>query len=190
MEWIEPVATAFGLAAVMLVVMQNIWCWPTGLIQVTLSIFVFFREKLYSDVILHMIYVGVQIYGWHHWLHGGADHGALSVSRLSLRALLGWIILTLGGTAGWGFFMATNTDAAFPYGDAFILVASLVAMWLQARKRIETWFFWIAVDVIAIGIYYLKGLAWFTGLYIVFLILCIVGVLSWQRSLNREDQPA
>ncbi|MDH3646079.1 MAG: nicotinamide riboside transporter PnuC [Gammaproteobacteria bacterium] len=186
MEWVEPVAAAFGLLAVVLVVRQNIWCWPTGLIQVALYVFVFFQVKLYSDVILHMIYVVVQIYGWYHWLHGGADQGELPVSRLSLRALTVWIALALAGTVVWGRVMSVSTDAAIPYGDAFTTATSLIAMWLQARKRIETWAFWIAVDVVAIGIYYIKELYWTSGLYVVFLALCVIGLLSWQHSLRER----
>ena len=184
MVWVEPVAAFFGLVAVILVVRQNIWCWPTGLIQVALYVFVFFQVKLYSDVILHMIYVVVQLYGWYHWLHGGADHGELPVSRLSRSSLLGWIGVAIAGTLGWGYTMAATTDAAIPYGDAFTTATSLVAMWLQARKRIETWYFWIAVDLVAIVIYFIKGLNWTSGLYVVFLGLCIAGLVSWQRSLR------
>ena len=190
MEWVEPVAAFFGLLAVILVVRQNIWCWPTGLVQVALYVFVFFQVKLYSDVILHMIYVVVQIYGWYHWLHGGTDHGELTVTRLSHRGLLAWIAVSIAGTVVWGYFMSQTTDAAIPYGDAFTTATSLIAMWLQARKRIETWYFWIAVDIIAIGIYYIKGLYWTSGLYVVFLVLCIAGLVAWQRSLGEEPPPA
>ncbi len=201
MEWVEPataffsiygerIAASFGLLAVILVVRQSIWCWPVGLIQVALYVFVFYGVHLYSDVILHMIYVVVQLYGWYHWLHGGKNHAELPVSNLSRRAVLSWIGCSIAGTIGWGFFMAENTGAAFPYGDAFTTVTSLIAMWLQARKRIETWFFWIAVDVVAIPIYFMKGLYPTCGLYIVFLVLCIVGLISWQRSLREEMVPA
>lgn len=190
MEWVEPVAAFFGLVAVILVVRQNIWCWPTGLIQVALYVFVFLQVKLYSDVILHMIYVVVQLYGWYHWLHGGADHSELPVSRLSDPARMAWIVAALAGTAGWGYFMSATTDAAIPYGDAFTTATSLIAMWLQARKRIESWYFWIAVDVVAIGIYYYKGLLWTSGLYAVFLVLCFVGLVSWQRSLREKTVSA
>lgn len=189
MEWVEPVAAFFGLLAVILVVRQNVWCWPTGLVQVSLYVFVFFQVKLYSDFILHLIYVAVQLYGWYHWLHGGADHGKLRVSRLEQSALLGWIVVAAAGTLGWGYLMSATTDAAIPYGDAFTTAASLVAMWLQARKRIETWYFWIAVDIVAIGIYYVKALYWTAGLYAVFLGLCVAGLIAWNKSLKQTGAP-
>jgi nicotinamide mononucleotide transporter len=173
MTLIESAAVVLGLLCVWLTVRQNIWCWPTGLGQVVLYIFIFYRVKLYSDLILHVIYVVMQIYGWYHWLHGGRNRGTLSVSTLTYRARLVWP----------GYLMATFTDASVPYGDAFTTVASLIAQWLMARKRLESWLFWISVDVIAIGIYWYKGLQLTSGLYAVFLVLATVGLFAWRRSL-------
>lgn len=196
MSIIEILAVGFGLLAVWFTVRQNIWCWPMGLIQVSLYIVVFYEVKLYSDLILHVIYVGVQIFGWYHWLHGGRDHGRLKVSALSRLGLGGWMLVVAAGTAGWGTLMGRLTDAAVPYGDAFTTAASLVAMWLQVQKKIESWAFWIAVDVVAITIYAYKGLIPTTLLYAVFLVLSIMGWRQWNRSLRaeasnnvREDAP-
>jgi nicotinamide mononucleotide transporter len=189
MFWIEATAVVFGLLAVWFVVRQNIWCWPTGLVQVSLYVFIFFQVKLYSDVILHLIYVVLQIYGWVHWLYGGEDRGELPVSRLAGRSFIGWILVAGVGTGAWGAVMARTTDAAVPYGDAFTTAASLIAMWLMARKHIENWHFWIAVDVIAIGIYLYKDLYLTSGLYVAFLILSIAGLIAWRRSLEDQAVP-
>ncbi len=183
MFWIEATAVAFGLLCVSLTVRQSVWCWPTGLVQVSLYIIIFYDAKLYSDLILHVIYVGVQFYGWHHWLHGGREGGQLAASRLTPTALGTWVAVVAAGTFLWGSGMAAWTDAALPYGDAFTTVASLVAQWLMAQKKIENWFFWIAVDVIAVGIYFLKSLFLTTGLYTVFLFLCVLGYMEWRKSL-------
>jgi nicotinamide mononucleotide transporter len=188
MTWIEASAVAFGLACVILTIRQNIWCWPTGLVQVALYIVIFYQVKLYSDLILHAIYVWLQIYGWYHWLHGGKERAALPVSRLGIRSCIAWAVVTALGTAGWGFTMATYTDAAVPFGDAFTTVASLVAQWLLARKHLESWLFWISVDIVAIGIYWNKELYLTSGLYAVFLILATLGWLAWRKSLNKTSK--
>jgi nicotinamide mononucleotide transporter len=179
---LEIIASVFGLLCVWLTVRQNIWCWPAGLVQVLVFIAVFYQVKLYSDLVLHVVYVGLQIYGWWFWLHGGRNHheAEVTVQRPAVRA--GWFATTVVGTALWGYGMATWTDAAVPYGDAFTTVASLCAQWMLARKRLESWLYWIAVDVVAIGIYWFKGLYVTTGLYAVFLILAICGLISWHRS--------
>jgi nicotinamide mononucleotide transporter len=81
--------------------------------------------------------------------------------------------------------MGSLTDAAVPYGDAFTTTASLVAMWLQVEKKVESWAFWIAVDVMAVGIYSYKGLYPTTGLYVIFLILSIMGWRQWRSSYRQ-----
>lgn len=183
----------FGLLCVGLTIRQNIWCWPTGLIQVLLYIVIFYQVKLYSDLILHIIYVFLQLYGWYHWLHGGGPQGetnakALPVSLISWQLRMAWLLVGVIGTLIWGYLMQTYTDASIPYGDAFTTVASLIAQWLMARKRLESWLVWIAVDVIAIGIYYYKELYLTSGLYLVFLILAVIGWFAWRRSLLVSQQ--
>jgi nicotinamide mononucleotide transporter len=183
MIWLESIATFFGILCVWFTIRQNIWCWPTGLLQVVLFIFVFYYAKLYSDLILHMIYVIMQIYGWYHWLHGGTNDQILNVSSQSARQTFLWIALAVTGAFVWGHFMATHTDAAAPYADAFVVVTSLIAQWLMARKKIESWFFWITVDVVAIGVYLYKSLYVTTCLYTVFLFMAISGYFVWRKYL-------
>lgn len=183
MLWIEAAATIFGILAVWLTVRRNILCWPAGLIQVLLYIYIFFVVKLYSDLILHVFYIFLQFFGWYNWLHGGDDHGELKVSGLKRLRLVGWIFLGLAGTALWGWGMTRFTDASLPYPDAFTTVMSLVATWLMAKKKLDSWLFWIAVDVIAIGVYYYKELYLTCGLYSVFLILATIGYFTWQRAM-------
>lgn len=183
MSPLEVIAVIFGLLCVGFSVRQSIWTWPTGLVQVSLYVVIFYQAKLYSDVILHVIYVGVQFFGWYQWLHGGKDHGRLPVSELSGRARGGWITTAILGSAAWGSGMSSLTDAALPYGDAFTTVASLIAQWLMAKKKIENWLFWIVVDVVAVGIYTVKELYLTAGLYGVFLVMCVLGYRAWKRDL-------
>jgi nicotinamide mononucleotide transporter len=184
MTLIEAVAVIFGLTCVWLTIKQNIWCWPTGLVQVSLYIAIFYDAKLYSDLILHVIYVVLQLYGWYHWLYGGKNHSTLKVTRLQPMIFGVWGVICIGGTLILGGFMHHYTDAAVPYPDAFTTITSLIAQWLMARKKLESWWFWIAVDVVAINIYLYKHLFLTTGLYSVFLILAITGFFAWRKSLG------
>jgi nicotinamide mononucleotide transporter len=189
MSPLEIVATVFGLLCVALTVRQNIWCWPTGLVQVVLYIFIFYQAKLYSDSFLQVVYVFFQFYGWWHWLHGGREHTSAPVTRLSPRALIGYLVAGILGSLLWGYGMARFTDAALPYPDAFVVVLSLIAQWLLARKVLESWHFWIAVDVLAIGVYFLKKLYLTSGLYAVFLVLAVLGLLAWKKELGHPCPP-
>jgi nicotinamide mononucleotide transporter len=182
MNWVEPVATVAGILCVLLLVRESVWNFPFGIIQVALSIYVFYEQRLYSDLVLHVIYVILNVYGWIHWSRGTKRH-ELPVTRLTGRAIAGWLVVTVILTAAWGTLMKVKFAAAAPYVDASILMASGVAQWLTARKKLESWWFWILVDLIAIPLYASRGLYFFTGLYVVFLLLCILGIHEWRRSI-------
>ncbi len=188
MTIIEAIAVLCGLMAVWLTVRQNVLCWPIGLVQVSLYIYIFLESKLYSDMLLHMLYVGFQIYGWYHWMHGGRNAAPLKVSEL--RSKGPWIGGTIAGSVLWGTLMVRYTDAAAPYPDAFIAAASIAAQWLTTRKNIESWYFWIAVDVVGVFVYLYKELYLTTGLYAVFLVLCVLGVRQWRVLLPASPRPA
>jgi nicotinamide mononucleotide transporter len=185
MTLVEAIATFFGLICVWLTVKQNILCWPTGIVQVTLYIFVFYDARLYSDMILHIIYVIINVYGWYHWLYGNKEKEELNVSLVG-KWIWMWLIICVLGTLAWGYVMATYTNAALPYFDSFITAASLIAQWLMARKIVESWWFWIVVDIVAVGVYFVKGLYITTGLYAVFLVMATMGYFEWQRAYRKE----
>ncbi|MDH3651022.1 MAG: nicotinamide riboside transporter PnuC [Saprospiraceae bacterium] len=179
----EIVAVVFGLLNVYLLTKQNIWAWPCGLVMVTLYAFIFFDAKLYSDFILHLVYIILNVYGWFYWLRGGSREDNLPVTIMNTRQRVSWLISMFIGFLLWGFFMSTTTDADYPYPDAFTTVLSLVAQYLLARKKLENWILWITVDLVAINLYLLKSLYFTSGLYFCFLILCLYGIRSWKKSM-------
>lgn len=173
----------FGVASVWLTVRENVWCWPTGLVNVGLFVLVFFRARLYADTALQVVYLVLCLYGWHEWLHGGRDRGPLRVSRAPVGSLAGLLGLGAAAALALGFWLSRYTDAASPFLDSATTCYSLVAQWLMTRKRLESWLFWIAVDVVYVGMYVQRGLQLTAGLYGVFLVLATLGLVEWRRSL-------
>ncbi|MCF8239145.1 MAG: nicotinamide riboside transporter PnuC [Saprospiraceae bacterium] len=189
MNPLELIATLTGLIHVWLLTREKVIAWPFGIVSVAIYVYIFFVSRLYSDAILHVFYIGLNTYGWIHWLHPDQTRKSLPVTRLSrmhLSTVLGSIILF---TLIWGYVMDNKTDADFAYFDAFTTVASLIAQFLLTRKKIDNWLIWIAVDLVAIPIYLLKGLYLTSGLYTVYLVLCISGWLSWRRGLKSSLTP-
>lgn len=181
---LELFGAVFGFLAVYFTIKQNIWCWYFGLIQVILYCFVFYTAKLYSDMILHFIYIFLQVYGWYNWKYGGSNQSALRVTLVTNATF--WIGLTVVASLFLGYSMQSKTDASYPYADAFIMVASLVAQYLMIKKVVASWLFWIVVDVVGITIYCYKGLYFTTVLYVLFLIMAIIGYLEWKKAYNEE----
>ena len=125
----------------------------------------------------------MNVYGWIHWSLKPVGSEVLPVSTMSLRQNAFWVAFTAVGTVLWGLIMSKNTQAAFPDGDACTTVASLVAQWFMAQKRLENWIYWFIIDIVAITIYALKGLYLFSGKYFIFLILCGIGYLDWKKTM-------
>jgi len=184
LEWsaLEVMAAAFGVISVYLSTRQNIWSWPTAIVNVALYTFVFYQGRLYGQMGLQPIYLALSVYGWYQWLHGGEQRTELRVSRASPRLLgaLGALNLVL-----WLALAAVlrQTDAVLPWLDALLTTTSLVAQWMMTRKILENWLVWIALDVVFVPMFISQGLYATALLYAAFLVLALKGFVEWRRSL-------
>ncbi len=181
---LELVAVLFGVVSVLLSVRQNIWSWPTALINVALYFLLFYKIGLYSDMWLQLVYFGLSIYGWYEWLHGGAGRTALVVTRTPARL---WMILAVIGLAFWAVdatVMSRAAGSALPHLDAATATISLIAQYLMTRKLLENWALWIAVDVVYVGMFIYKGVYLTAGNYAIYLVLAVMGHIAWKRALG------
>jgi nicotinamide mononucleotide transporter len=180
----EALGVLFGIVSVFLTVRENIWCWPTGLVNVGLFVIVFYEAKLYADMGLQVVYLALCLYGWYEWLHGGQARATLEVSRAPRAVLAALGLAGLAFSLLLGRFLARATDASLPFWDASTTGFSLVAQALLTRKWIENWVVWIVVDVVYVGIYVYKALYPTAGLYVVFLALAMLGLREWKATLR------
>jgi nicotinamide mononucleotide transporter len=181
MGGIEIAAALLGVINVLLVVRRSVWNYPFGIAMVGLYFFVFWDAKLYSDALLQIFFLLIQIYGWWAWVHAArVDHG-VAVRWLPNRDRARWIAATALGIIIWGTGMARLTDAVAPMADATIAGLSVSAQILQSLRRVESWVLWVLVDVLAIGLFVWRGLAVTAALYGLFLILAIAGLFEWRR---------
>ena len=183
-NWIELFAVLFGLIAVYFNTREIVWGWPTGIIGVILSGILFYEVRLYSDLILHVVYVVLGFYGWYEWLYGGKNKSTLRVTTLSPQTLL--LLISSGGigTGVIGYLFDRYTEADLAYWDAFTTSFSLVGQYLLAKKKLENWILWIVVDVVASGIYVYKELYLLALLYFLYLGLAAYGYHRWRSTLT------
>ena len=186
MTWIEYAAAAFGIASVYLSARQNVWNWPLGILNVALYTIVFYHDKLYATMGLQVVYILLAGYGWWHWLHGGANRGALLVSRVPTREAVILAIGFVGATAGLFTLLWRATDASLPLVDSALTAASLVAQYMMTRKYLEAWVLWMVVDVAYVVTFVHQRLWPTAGLYLVFCGLAVVGWREWRDSLRRR----
>ena len=181
---IEWVATISGFICVYLIIKRSIWCFAFGLVQVSIYTWIFYDVKLYSDMALHVFYIGFQIYGWYLWKDAQDDSGHVIVQRGSNKEYGLWLLIIVASTFLLGYIMQNNTDASFPFPDAFTTCASLAAQWLLSHKKLLNWTLWIIVDIVAMSIYWQKGLYPTSALYGCFLIMAIIGQWQWYKNLQ------
>ena len=186
MDLTEAIASLLVVVNVVLVARRSIWNYPFAIVAVAIYAVVFARAHLYSDMLLQGFFLAVNGYGWVHWVRDKAEQGMVVVETLTATARWQWAVGCGVATIGWGLAMHRYTDASYPWWDAGIAIASVAAQVMLARRAIENWWLWIAVDVAAIPLYLAKHL-WFTGaLYLVLLAVSVWGLVDWSRARRRQ----
>jgi nicotinamide mononucleotide transporter len=173
-----------GAIGVWLLARQNIWNWPIGIANGVFYVIVFLRSGLYGDMGLQLVYIAMNGYGWYLWLRPvrSAD---LAVSHTPNNVWAWLTPATVVAAAGLAWFLRRLTDSTVPGFDGTTTALSLAAIYGQSKKFVESWWIWILADLIYIPLYLYKGL-WLTSLlYVVFLVLCIIGLRAWQRDLDK-----
>jgi len=161
------------------------WGWPLAAISSVLYFFLFWSQRLYGEALLQVLFIVLALWGWSVWMRG-VQGAPLPVSRIpgGQRFTLAWI-----GTLLWlatGGVLQNFTDSDVPWWDAFPSAFSLVGQYLLAYKRLENWAVWIAVNIVAAGLFAWKGLWLTTLLYLVFIALSVVGWRTWAKHLKLE----
>lgn len=187
-SWVEIIGFVSGIVTVYLTVKENIWCWPTGIFNVVAFIFLFYSARLYADMSLQFVFLGLSFYGWYEWLYGGENKKELPISSLKPIQFIGYFNIAIVGMFFFGYLLAQNTNADIPYIDSLMTSLSLVAQYLLARKVLESWIFWILVDIISLWMYYHKGLYLTDILYGIFLVLSIKGYFDWKRFMKGSQE--
>jgi nicotinamide mononucleotide transporter len=184
----EVLGLISGLLCVWLLIKENIWTFPIGLLYALITVVVVYNERLFADVILNFYYVVMNAFGWYFWLFGGQSRrsqDALEVGVIPLKQIA-WIVLIMAsGTLlmGWGFSTYSNADLA--YADSFTTVASFIAMYLAAKKYLESWYLWFVVDVVQVILYLVKGIELYALLYLIYLGMAYWGWRAWKASIRQ-----
>lgn len=190
MSWLELWATIFSLACVWLAVKKNIFNWPVAIIAIILSFLLFYQNQLYADSFLQIYFLITSVYGWWYWNRSGVEMEELPVTILTV-AERGYGVVGILISTVFAIYIMVHLNpwmpkyfpkpAAYPIPDSFIMVTSFAGQWLLAKKKLENWYCWIAVNCTAIIIYFLKDIKLFSLLYLMLLIMAVMGVITWRR---------
>jgi nicotinamide mononucleotide transporter len=190
MSALEIGAALFGVVSVYLSTRENIWSWPTAIVNVALYGVVFFQARLYADMGLQGVYLVLSIYGWYEWLYGGEHRTHLKVSRAAPRLLTILLVLNIVAWLTVATLLHRYTDAALPWLDSLLTTTSLAAQWMMTRKILENWLLWIAVDIVYVPMFISRHLYPTAALYAIFLALAVLGYRDWKHSWQRAHAVA
>ena len=186
--WRELGGDVTGALCVWLLVRRNILTWPIGLLNNVFFFSLFVGARLYADATLQLVFFALGVYGWVTWRRADANHEPLLVRRASRREAVVLATAAIAITTMVSLYLARHTDSPAPLTDACVLALSLVATIGQARYLLESWWVWIAVDVISVPLYVRRALYPTALLYTVYGVLCVVGLREWTRAEHRPSR--
>ncbi len=185
---VEFIAVIFGLLSVWFARKENIWVYPTGIVNVLIYVYLCLHSGLYADMGINVFYFFMSVYGWFRWTHKDKSDHSLPISGLSKRE---WVLSIAATLLFYGiirFVLVRLTDSKVPDLDSFTTALFIVGMYLMAIKKVENWIYWIAGDALVIPLFAYKGLAFTVFQYLVFLVLAVMGYIEWKKRMIKLAQ--
>lgn len=189
-SYVELIATVFGLISVYLATRANIFTWSTGIVNELFLFILFFQVQLYADMFLQVYFFVITLYGWYNWKNKPEEN---SITSMDSKSILWLSLIILLSTLIAGFLFSKihlylpfyfKIEASYPFTDSFVMVLSIIATILLAKKKIETWYLWITVDLVCVFLFFKKGIVFLSLEYFVFLCLATFGLFNWKRQLS------
>jgi nicotinamide mononucleotide transporter len=191
---LEAVAVIMGIVSVWYSRKENILVYPTGLINTTLYIYLSFKGHLLGEASVNLYYTIMSLYGWYLWTRKTEDktNFVLQITHSNKKE---WLqqLLFFGVIYAIIYLLLTYAKTAFapeaiPWADAFASATAYTGMWLMAKKKVESWIWWILTNIASIPLYFIKGYAFTSVQFIVLLILAIAGWISWNQKSKETNE--
>ncbi len=191
-SWTTPelVAVVFAVLYLLLAIRENIWCWFCAGISTAIYVWLFITARLYMESLLNVFYFGMAIYGWYVWSSGRDEGQDLPVTVWSVRVHVTALLVVAVLVALVGTWLSRFSDAAFPYVDSATTFSAIWATFLVARKVLENWWYWLAIDVVSIFIYLSRDLELTALLFVFYVMMIPFGLLRWTRSYRSQVRGA
>ncbi len=183
MSFWELAAVLLGIAYLLLVVRESLWCWYAAFISTSIFLYLFWEVNLLMESALQVYYLVMAVYGWWHW-RGGESNGAgannqLAISTWPLRAHLLAIAGVLVASLLSAELLKQYTNAALPLLDSFTTWGSILTTWMVTRKVLENWLYWLVIDSVSIYLYLDRELYLTAMLFMAYIVIVIIGYRKW-----------
>jgi len=184
--WLEYIAVFAGIASVWFSRLENIWVYPTGLVNTIIYIYLSFRFHLLGEASVNFYYSVMSIYGWVLWAKKDATlrpvlHVTSSTKKEWGQQLCFFAIFYVVIFFALQYLKKNFAPGAIPWADAFASASAYTGMWLMTKKKVESWYWWIATNIASVPLYFVKGLVFTSVYYVVLLVMAIFGLVEWGK---------
>jgi nicotinamide mononucleotide transporter len=189
--WMEYVAVFAGIASVWFSRIENILVYPVGLINTIFYIYLSYIYHLPGEASVNFYYTVMSFYGWYMWLRRDTSkqkilHVTYSDQTMWLYQLLFFAFFYASIFFSLVYLKKNFFEGAIPWADAFASATAFTGMWLMTRKKVESWYWWIATNIASIPLYFVKGLVFTSVYYLILLILAVGGLFEWKKRANKK----
>ena len=185
-SWLEFIAVISGIASVWYSRAENILVYPVGLINTIIYIFISVKGHLFGEASVNFYYTVMSLYGWILWAK--KNEQKQHIVQITFSSYGEWVqqLLFFAGFyivifLSLAYLKRTFAPGAIPWADAFASATAYTGMWLMAKKKVESWYWWIATNIASIPLYFVKLYAFTSVYYLILLILAVMGLKSWQQ---------
>jgi len=186
---LEYLAVVSGILSVWYSRKENILVYPVGLVNTVIYIYLSFKYHLIGEAAVNLYYTIMSVYGWVLWSKRNQQQEL--VVRITFSSAKEWqyqllffVSFYLGIYVALYFLKQSFYEGAIPWADAFASATAFTGMWLMARKKVESWYWWIFTNIAAIPLYFVKGLVFTSVYYFILFIMAIWGLIEWRRRAN------
>ena len=192
--WLEMIGVFAGIASVWYSRKENILVYPVGLINTIIYIYLSIKGHLLGEASVNLYYTIMSIYGWYLWTRQKEDHQTTAL-QITSSTKKEWMQQMLFFAAFYAtiyfslvFLKKEFAPEAIPWADALASASAYTGMWLMAKKKVESWIWWIVTNIVSIPLYFIKGYAFTSFQFIVLLVLAIAGFISWYEKAKGKTK--
>ena len=187
---LELIAVFFGLLSVWFSKNNNVLVYPTGIINTSIFVYLLVKWELLGDMIINVYYFLMSIYGWYYWTRKSNNEGYTPITRMHSTDFKIILIIIVSSVlfVSYLYSFFEKWSGFVSYVDIITTAIFFAGMWLMARRKIESWFFWILGDIISVPLYFVKGLAFSSFQYLIFTFIAIAGYYKWKSIYNNKKQ--
>jgi nicotinamide mononucleotide transporter len=183
---LEFIAVLAGIASVWFSKKEQVLVYPVGLINTTIFVYLSFKGHLLGEASVNIYYTVMSVYGWWLWTRKNEQQQTVlqiqfSTSKELLQQLLFFAAFYVVLYTALYFSKTSFAPGAIPWADALSSAAAYTGMWLMAKKKVESWYYWIATNIFSIPLYFVKGYVFTSVQFVVLLALAIAGLIEWRK---------